>query len=100
MAFVQAVLETGGFFTPTSARSARIQQLRRHQRVTAGSRAMTRMRPPRRCFATPQIGVRNHIHLLRGYLTRRRGLTDRLRMPPPTGSALHRMEPSAATAPR
>lgn len=86
MAFVQAVLETGGFYYPDSG------QIRpefnnyggiyandgRPKGTTCEAEAA-----PSRCFATPQLGVRNHIHLLRGYadpLTR--NLTDRLRMPP------------------
>ncbi|MDZ4827934.1 MAG: glucosaminidase domain-containing protein [Actinomycetota bacterium] len=85
-AFVQAVLETGGFFYSDNG------QIRPDFNNYGGINAFDG-RPkgttcaaetaPSRCFATPQIGVRNHIHLLRGYadpLTR--GLPDRLRMPP------------------
>jgi hypothetical protein len=86
MAFVQAVLETGGFAYVDAG------QIRPEFNNYGGINAFDG-RPkgttceaetsPSRCFATPQLGVRNHIHLLRGYadpLTRT--MSDRLRMPP------------------
>jgi hypothetical protein len=86
MAFVQAVLETGGFSYPDSG------QIRPEFNNYGGINAFDG-RPkgttcaaetsPSRCFPTPQIGVRVNIHLLRGYadpLTRT--MPGRLRMPP------------------
>jgi hypothetical protein len=86
MAFVQSILETGWFVFPDYG------QIRPEFNNYAGINAFDG-RPkgttcaeetaPSRCFPTPRIGVRNQIHLLRGYadpLTR--DMTDRLRMPP------------------
>jgi Mannosyl-glycoprotein endo-beta-N-acetylglucosaminidase len=86
IAFVQAVLETGGFFYPDSG------QIRPEFNNYGGINAFDG-RPkgttcaaetsPSRCFPTPQIGVRANIHLLRGYADPlSRNLPDRIRMPP------------------
>ena len=90
MAFVQATLETGGFSYPDYG------QIRpefnnygginaydgRRKGTTCAEEALDAPLPSR-CFATPQIGVRANIHLLRGYADPTvKNRTDAIRMPP------------------
>jgi hypothetical protein len=87
IAFAQSILETGWFTFPSAG------QIRPRFNNFAGINAFNG-RPrgttcaaetaPSRCFRTPRIGVRNQIHLLRGYADITSvNLPDRLRLPPP-----------------
>ena len=90
MAFVQAVLETGGFFysdngqiRPEFNNYGGINAFDGRRRGTTCAEEVLDVGMASRCFPTPQIGVRANIHLLRGYadpLTR--FMPGRIRMPP------------------
>jgi hypothetical protein len=86
LAFVQSVLETGWFSYPDYG------QIRPWFNNFAGLYAYDGRAPgttceaetaPSRCFATPRLGVRTQIHLLRGYADpTTRYMTGRLAKPP------------------
>jgi hypothetical protein len=90
MAFVQAVLETGGFFysdngqiRPEFNNYGGINANDGRRRGTTCAEEVLDAPLASRCFPTPQIGVRANIHLLRGYADPlSRGLPGRVRMPP------------------
>ena len=91
MAFVQAVLETGGFFysdngqiRPEFNNYGGINANDGRRKGTTCADEVLDLPLKSRCFPTPQIGVRANIHLLRGYADPLvDGIcTDRIRMPP------------------
>lgn len=90
MAFVQAVLETGGFSYPDSGQIrpefnnyGGINANDGRRKGTTCAEEVLDLPLRSRCFPTPRIGVRANIHLLRGYADPlAAGLTDRVRMPP------------------
>jgi hypothetical protein len=90
IAFVQAVLETGGFFFPDNGQIrpefnnyGGINAFDGRRRGTTCAEEILDAPMASRCFPTPQIGVRANIHLLRGYADPlSRNLPGRLRMPP------------------
>ena len=89
MAFVQAVLETGGFFysdngqiRPEFNNYGGINANDGRRKGTTCADEVLDLPLESRCFPTPQIGVRANIHLLRGY-------ADPLSRNLPTASGCH-----------
>jgi Mannosyl-glycoprotein endo-beta-N-acetylglucosaminidase len=90
MAFVQAVLETGGFSYPANGQIrpefnnyGGINANDGRRRGTTCAEEVLDLPLASRCFPTPQIGVRANIHLLRGYADPlARNAPGRIRMPP------------------
>jgi Mannosyl-glycoprotein endo-beta-N-acetylglucosaminidase len=90
IAFVQSIIETGWFvfsdsgqIRPEFNNYAGINAFGGRRKGTTCAEELYDAPSATRCYATPQLGVRAQMHLLRGYADPlSRYLPDRLRMPP------------------